>query len=572
LALAAGQLLVINIKDAGAEICSNSNCIKTVSVKHMKKTKFAALLAIFVSGMQVNTSFALDAVAAQSAIDNGIVMLDIQQDITEGSWGSPDGLDYVYTAAAVEALRAANQRSGSYYSGVAWLENHHAKNNDLEARKIMALVQRGNNIEPDLAIVQAAKRDESQGGWGLSAGYAESPLESALVVQALTRANDATSLNEAIAYLVASQRVDGGWATASDEASDAWFTAEVVLAMADNTAQTGVTSALTSAAGYLASVNPSNVSSVTLARIALALYTLNGLDTTVDSQLAELLAMQISAGDWGDVLATSFAMTALAHALGLDSFSESPDVSIGQEQLRTSINIQLGHAAYGDITQADINSLTSLDLRSASVANLVGLEGAANLTQLLVNAATDVSAVAGISGLNITVDSDSDDIAEASDNCPLVSNANQANLDGDSQGDVCDLDIDGDQMPNDWENTYAFDAYNASDASGDADSDTLLNLDEYLTGTDPRDPDSDADTLEDGVEVSFGLDPLDGSDADADFDEDGLTNAEEIALTTDLNNPDTDGDNASDGDEVAVGRNPLVNEVVLIVIITGLLL
>ncbi len=34
----------------------------------------------------------------------------------------------------------------------------------------------------------------------------------------------------------------------------------------------------------------------------------------------------------------------------------------------------------------------------------------------------------------------------------------------------------------------------------------------------------------------------------------------------------SDNDNTSDGEEVLVGRNPLVNEPVLIVIITGLLL
>ena len=41
-------------------------------------------------------------------------------------------------------------------------------------------------------------------------------------------------------------------------------------------------------------------------------------------------------------------------------------------------------------------------------------------------------------------DTDSDTIADVYDNCPSTANTNQANLDGDSLGDVCDADQDGD--------------------------------------------------------------------------------------------------------------------------------
>ena len=100
-------------------------------------------MVVFISGLHINVGFAIDTVEAETAINNGVAMLEVQQDITEGGWTDYEGLDYVYTAAAVEALRATNQRTGAYYSGIAWLENHHARNNDLEARKIMALVNRG---------------------------------------------------------------------------------------------------------------------------------------------------------------------------------------------------------------------------------------------------------------------------------------------------------------------------------------------------------------------------------------------------------------------------------------------
>jgi hypothetical protein len=53
---------------------------------------------------------------------------------------------------------------------------------------------------------------------------------------------------------------------------------------------------------------------------------------------------------------------------------------------------------------------------------------------------TDVDGLADC----IDPDDDNDTILDPSDNCPLISNTSQNDLDGDSQGDVCDSDADGD--------------------------------------------------------------------------------------------------------------------------------
>lgn len=78
----------------------------------------------------------------------------------------------------------------------------------------------------------------------------------------------------------------------------------------------------------------------------------------------------------------------------------------------------------------------------------------------------------------IAADGDSDGRNDPVDNCPLVNNPGQGNVDGDAFGDACDTDIDGDALSNDTETTLGTDPYN-SDTDGDLhrDGDDFLPLD-----------------------------------------------------------------------------------------------
>jgi len=135
-----------------------------------------------------------------------------------------------------------------------------------------------------------------------------------------------------------------------------------------------------------------------------------------------------------------------------------------------------------------------------------------------------------------SADLDDDGVAASFDNCPDAGNTDQADLDSDTLGDVCDSDADGDSIDDKWERDNGFDAADASDASTDSDSDSLTNAQEFQLGTSPRIADSDGDGVDDGTELNRGTDPL-AAEMQGDADGDGLPDSVEVAYGLNLNDP-----------------------------------
>ncbi|MFP8873347.1 MAG: thrombospondin type 3 repeat-containing protein, partial [Myxococcota bacterium] len=136
-------------------------------------------------------------------------------------------------------------------------------------------------------------------------------------------------------------------------------------------------------------------------------------------------------------------------------------------------------------------------------------------------------------------DGDGDEWAVGLDNCPATANADQADLDEDGLGDVCDAcasdaanDADVDGVCGDIDNCPATVNPGQGDTDGNGTGDAC-------NGGEDRDGDEWADGL-DNCLVTINADQ-------ADLDEDGLG---------DVCDADGDGDGFSDEEEIAAGTDP----------------
>ncbi|SMF02143.1 thrombospondin type 3 repeat-containing protein [Pseudobacteriovorax antillogorgiicola] len=129
----------------------------------------------------------------------------------------------------------------------------------------------------------------------------------------------------------------------------------------------------------------------------------------------------------------------------------------------------------GDVIQKDQSHLKKALLMGTHLVTILGDGDALEVK------AQDLSQLA---------DSDRDGVKDYRDNCVDIANPEQENLDGDLIGDACDNDIDGDGLPNQWEETHSLDPRRIDDAYLDSDQDGFNNLVEYQLQTNPKDAES----------------------------------------------------------------------------------
>jgi hypothetical protein len=134
-------------------------------------------------------------------------------------------------------------------------------------------------------------------------------------------------------------------------------------------------------------------------------------------------------------------------------------------------------------------------------------------------------------------DGDGDGVCGDLDNCPTDPNADQANVDGDPLGDVCDDDIDGDSLPNASDNCPYADNFDQTDGDTDGVGDPCDNCPTISNiGQADLDGDDQGDVCDDCP-----------NDADNDIDNDGLcADDDNCPLINNVDQEDADIDGVGD--------------------------
>ena len=199
--------------------------------------------------------------------------------------------------------------------------------------------------------------------------------------------------------------------------------------------------------------------------------------------------------------------------------------------IRLSMQAIASGTSYAKVSKIDSNGDGVADfgiiLRDANAA-LIGDTADADP---FFDGTTHNSAIIVGTGGSCTGDTDGDGVINAIDNCPSVSNANQANWDGDALGDVCD-DSDGDGLMDSADNCKAVSNPTQANFDGDALGDVC-------------DPDQDGDGAANETDNCPGL----SNPSQSDIDGDGLGDACDS---------DMDGDNYSNTAEAFMVTNASV--------------
>lgn len=349
---------------------------------------------------------AFPSLAASPYSDNAAkaVQLLVQTQNIDGSWGTSDDVKLLCTVEAVTALQALNQRIPAYYWGITWLENHSTPNIDYMARRILALASHGDNLQADLALVQAAQMIAQPGnsGWGLTKYYQGTPLDSAMALLASFQMGVGYTANvqSAISYLKAAQLTgtDKGWPVALESASNPMTTALVIDALVnyqsfDSSLSTYIANGVSSLAANVTTSSPMQLQALTAIAYIKAGYSSNA------ASLLSSISTQFGSSSYSlDAYTTAVSARALAAAMGTDIENLSDTVDMPDPYLRAAVNAALGKNTMDALTKGDMANLTTLNAAGMGISNLTGLEWAVNLTSadLRNNNITDTSPLNGL--------------------------------------------------------------------------------------------------------------------------------------------------------------------------------
>jgi flagellar hook assembly protein FlgD len=146
---------------------------------------------------------------APAAVADALAWLRSRQE-DAGFWEDLPATRMRDTGQALDVLRRLDPFFDRTSVALTWLAAAHPTSTDALARQVLAL-RAGGGAAPSELVAELRARQNADGGWGLGAGLASDPLDTALAVAALGPGDP--SVPAGFAYLEGAQGSDGSWGT-----------------------------------------------------------------------------------------------------------------------------------------------------------------------------------------------------------------------------------------------------------------------------------------------------------------------------------------------------------------------
>nr|VFJ97529.1 MAG: Prenyltransferase-like [Candidatus Kentron sp. LFY] len=380
-------------------------------------------LLVGLLGFSSVTGATVQETAYETALESAVAWLVNRQN-SDGSWSGDRETRTLHTSESTLALSATGRRDTSFYRGITWLSNHATTNVDFRARRIAALDRHGDSLADEFSRLHSARQggDSGNRGWGLTAGYRESVLDTALSLLAYSVAPDIggnANIQAALDYLAMQTLPD-------DPVVVSYLLRAITPYQATHTVSMGL---VDSASIYLRDRIDNTDTALTQALSALALSRAGTHPDKVTALLNGLLLLQTTTGEeqgsWEkDEYVTAVAIRAFSASLGTDASELSEKVYIPDPVLRRYINAALGRNSADSLAGSELLRLTRLIAPNAGITDLTGLEMASGIEtiDLSGNAISDLSPLSGLEKLTTAMDDIADTDEDLAVSIAVLSN------------------------------------------------------------------------------------------------------------------------------------------------------
>ncbi|GLQ33341.1 beta strand repeat-containing protein [Litoribrevibacter albus] len=196
------------------------------------------------------------------------------------------------------------------------------------------------------------------------------------------------------------------------------------------------------------------------------------------------VALEVSDGSLTDSQSFTVSVTAVNDPVSVTPPAAQALVELSAWQLQLVVSDVDDSNDGTGITFSLLSAPTGLTVSSTGLLSWLPGQNTAGSYTLMVSVADGLEdgATAAQVSIALTVDlldGDGDTVADYVDNCPTTANTDQLDTDSDTLGNACDLDDDGDGLPDAIEEQFGLNPLDPADASLDLDGDSLTNLEEY---------------------------------------------------------------------------------------------